>query len=320
MLIHFWGVRGSIPTPLTPQQIQSKIMAAIQRATPQDLESLESRSKFVSSLPNWIFGTTGGNTACVEIKSENNELLFDAGSGIRCYGKSNKVPEDKHFNLFFSHFHWDHIQGFPFFDHAFNPETQFDIYSPWENAETIFRNQVIEPYSPPSVSKSITKKLNFYSVEPGKSFFIDDIKVDCCKMNHPGDSYSYSFEVAGRKVVYATDVELDGVELNDNSNCYSKENANMKAVFENADVVILDSQYTVEEAALKKNWGHTAFCYAIDFAIKWNIKSIYLFHHEPMYDDKKLNSILQAARWYAQYINHSDIKIYLAKEGHEIKL
>ena len=88
----------------------------------------------------------------------------------------------------------------------------------------------------------------------------------------------------------------------------------------NADVIVIDSQYTVEEVYRKENWGHSAFCYAIDFAVYWNIKKVYLFHHEPAYDDKKLNSILQAARWYAQYINHSDIKIELAKEDMEFEL
>ena len=91
-------------------------------------------------------------------------------------------------------------------------------------------------------------------------------------------------------------------------------------VFKNADCIILDSQYTVEEANRKQNWGHSAFCNAVDFAIHWGIKKLYLFHHEPTYDDKKLNSILQAARWYAQYIEHSDVQIYLAKEAQEINL
>ena len=91
-------------------------------------------------------------------------------------------------------------------------------------------------------------------------------------------------------------------------------------VFKDADCIVLDSQYTVEEASRKQNWGHSAFCYAVDFAIHWGIKKLYLFHHEPTYDDKKLNSILQAARWYAQYIEHSDVEIYLAKESQEIIL
>lgn len=310
MIVHFWGVRGSLPTPITPQQIQSKIMAAIQRATPKDLESAESRAKFVSKLPSWIFGTAGGNTACVELTHNNTHIILDAGTGIRVLGKSRKCPENYH--LFLSHYHWDHIQGFPFFDHAFNPNCTFDIYSHLENGEQFFRNQMSVPYSPPSVGASITKKLNFHKVEADKEFFVDGIKVNSHKMRHPGDSYAFSFEVDGKKFVYATDVELKSTD-------YQNTNDG-EAVFKDADVIVIDSQYTVEEVYRKENWGHSAFCYAIDFALYWNIKKIYLFHHEPTYDDKKLSSILQAARWYAQYIDHCDIEIYLAKEAQEITL
>ena len=141
---------------------------------------------------------------------------------------------------------------------------------------------------------------------------LDGIKVNSHKMRHPGDAYAFSFEYGGKKFVYATDVEL---KTTDYQNSTTGE-----GVFRNADAIVIDSQYTVEEVYRKENWGHSSFCYAIDFAVYWGIKNVYLFHHEPVYDDKKLNSILEAARWYAQYINHSDIKVYLAKESQEIIL
>lgn len=310
MLIHFWGVRGSLPTPLTPQQIQSKIMAAIQRATPSDMENAETKAKFISSLPDWIYGTAGGNTACLELVHNDTHIILDAGTGLRVMGKNRKCPEKYH--MFFSHFHWDHIQGFPFFDHAFNPNCQFEVYSHLPDAEKWFWQQMIEPYSPPSVSASIAKKINFNTVETNKQIEIDGIKINSHKMRHPGDSYSFSFEVDGKKFVYATDVELKSTDYQ------NKEDG--AEVFKNADAIVIDSQYTVEEVYRKENWGHSAFCYAIDFAIYWNIKKIYLFHHEPMYDDKKLDSILQAAKWYAQYIEHSEIEIEIAKEDLEIEL
>lgn len=310
MLVHFWGVRGSLPTPLNPQQVQSKIMAAIQRVTPADLENAETRAKFVSSLPDWIFGTTGGNTACVELVHNDTHIILDAGTGIRVLGKNRKCPEKYH--LFLSHYHWDHIQGFPFFDHAFNPNCTFEIYSHLPDSEKWFRNQMIEPYSPPSVGKSITKNLIFTHCEADKEFDVEGIKVNSHKMRHPGDSYSFSFEVDGKKFVYATDVEIKATDYQNSSDG--------DAVFKNADVIVIDAQYTVEEIYRKENWGHSAFCYCIDFAAHYNIKKIYLFHHEPMYDDKKLNSILQAAQWYAQYINHSNIEIEIAKEELEITI
>lgn len=310
MKIHFWGVRGSIPTPLTPEQIQSKIMAAVQRITSADLENAETRAKFVSSLPSWIFGTAGGNTACVELCHNNTDIILDAGTGLRVLGKSKKCPQKYH--LILSHFHWDHINGFPFFDHAFNPNLEIQIYSHFKDTEKYFRNQMTEPYSPPSVATSITKKLVFNQLQEDKEFFIDDIKINSHKMRHPGDSYSFSFEADGKKFVYATDVELKCTDFSSS--------ADGEAVFKNADVIVIDSQYTVEEVYRKENWGHSAFCYAIDFAVFWNIKKVYLFHHEPAYDDRKLNTILQAAKWYAQYVGHSDVKIEIAKESFEFEL
>ena len=310
MKIRFWGVRGSIPTPLTPQQIQSKIMAAVQRITPGDLKNSETRARFVSSLPSWIFGTTGGNTACVELIHNNTDIILDAGTGLRVLGKSKKCPQKYH--LFLSHFHWDHINGFPFFDHAFNPNLEIQVYSHQKDAQKYFYNQMSEPYSPPSVAPSITKNIVFNNLQEDKQFFIDDIKVNSHKMRHPGDSYSFSFEVNGKKFVYATDVELKSTDFSSQTDG--------QEVFRNADVIVIDSKYTVQEVYRKENWGHSAFCYVIDFAIFWNIKNIYLFHHEPTYDDRKLDSILQAARWYAQYIGHSDIHIEMAKESLEVEL
>ena len=310
MKIRFWGVRGSIPTPLTPQQIQSKIMAAVQRITPGDLKNSETRARFVSSLPSWIFGTTGGNTACVELIHNNTDIILDAGTGLRVLGKSKKCPQKYH--LFLSHFHWDHINGFPFFDHAFNPNLEIQVYSHQKDAQKYFYNQMAEPYSPPSVAPSITKNIVFNNLQEDKQFFIDDIKVNSHKMRHPVDSYSFSFEVNGKKFVYATDVELKSTDFSSQTDG--------QEVFRNADVIVIDSQYTVQEVYRKENWGHSAFCYVIDFAIFWNIKNIYLFHHEPTYDDRKLDSILQAARWYAQYIGHSDIHIEMAKESLEVEL
>jgi len=309
--VHFWGVRGSLPTPITPQQVQSKIMAAIQRVTPEDIKSEEARAKFVASLPAWIFGTTGGNTPCVEVKTEKGEFIFDAGTGIRVFGKSKSLPADNHYNIFFSHFHWDHIQGLPFFDPAYNPNSVFDIYTVGDGAEEYLRNQMTQPYYPVSFD-AFTKNFRFHKMEEGVEYEIADSKVVTCEMSHPGKSYSYAVIKDGKKVVYATDVELKSKDFN--------VSPATEAVFKDADAIILDSQYTVEEAYRKQNWGHSAFCYAIDFAVHWNIKNIYLFHHEPTYDDKKLNSILQAARWYAQYIEHSDINIFLSKEDMEINL
>ncbi|MCR5765257.1 MAG: MBL fold metallo-hydrolase [Treponema sp.] len=311
MLIHFWGVRGSLPTPLSPQQVQSKIMAAVQRISSDDIKDEESRARFVASLPSWIFGTAGGNTSCVEVKSLGNELIFDAGTGIRVLGKSQNLPKDKKYNLFFTHFHWDHIQGLPFFDAAYDPQSEFNIYSPDEKTKSFLENQMIQPYYPVPFG-AFTKNMNFMTLVPGNVINIGNTQIVCCPMSHPGTSYSYAVIENNKKFVFATDVELKSSDF-DTSPV-------MEKVFKDADCIVIDSQYTAEEAYRKQNWGHSAFCYAVDFAVHWGIKNVYLFHHEPTYDDKKLYSILQAARWYAQYIAHEDINIQLAKEDTQIEI
>ena len=101
MLVQFWGVRGSIPTCLTSQEIQKKISAVVQRITPEDIKDEDSRQRFVARLPDYLFGTVGGNTPCVQLISDSGKhFILDAGSGIRVLGKKAELPEDKHFNLF----------------------------------------------------------------------------------------------------------------------------------------------------------------------------------------------------------------------------
>jgi len=312
MKVYFWGVRGSVPTPLTPRQIQAKITAVVQRITQKDIASEDARERFIASLPEWLYGTTGGNTPCVEVKTANGtEIVLDAGSGIRVLGKNGVKPADNRYNLFLSHFHWDHLQGFPFFDAIYDPSVKIDIYSTFPAASRILASQMSRPYFPAPFDMC-AKRITFHTVKAGEPFNVGGLPVCCCKMSHPGNSYSYAISENGKKFVYATDVELSQKD-------FEKTSARIK-VFQDADVIVLDSQYTVAEAYQKENWGHSAFCYAIDFAVHWNIKSVYLFHHEPTYDDKKLHSILHAARWYAQYIEHANMQVYLATEGTEINL
>lgn len=312
MNIHFWGVRGSLPTPLTPEQVQFKISSVVQKISAKDIESPEARKAFLDSLPAWLYGTVGGNTPCVEVNGEaGTKIVFDAGTGIRVMGKDGTPPRDLHYNLVFSHFHWDHIQGLPFFVPAYNPAASLDIYSPFADMKEHLSGQMVPPYYPVRFD-ALTKNITFHTVEPLVKFPVGEFTVSCVQMSHPGKSFSYLVEEGGRKFVYATDVELtpkDFVHVPD-----------MEAVFGGADVLVLDSQYTVEEALRKENWGHSAFCYAIDFAITWGAKKVFLFHHEPTYDDRRLQTILESANWYSKYVGHEDIEIHIATENQDVKL
>lgn len=312
MNVHFWGVRGSLPAPLTPQQVQAKISAAIQRIQPKDIATESARAQFTASLPDWLYGTTGGNTPCVEVTSEGRtKLVFDAGTGLRVMGRLGERPCDLHYHIFLSHFHWDHIQGLPFFEPAYNPQAQLDIYSPFDHIKERLEEQMREPYYPVRMD-ALTKNIRFHVMKPANPYMVGDVTVSAMRMSHPGGSFAFAVEGQGRKVIYASDVELRPSDF--------ERTAEHEAFFGGADVLIHDAQYTVEEAYAKQGWGHSAFCYAIDFAVAWNIKRLYLFHHDPTYDDRKINEILQSARWYASYIAQDAVQVYLAVEGQDVRL
>jgi len=313
MNIHFWGVRGSLPSPLAPSRIKSKISAIVEQITPEDIESAESKEKFLAGLPPWLFGTVGGNSPCVSITLENfNErIVFDCGSGIRELGVEHGAEKVKpsNYHIFLSHFHWDHLQGLPFFGPAYDPSVKLDFYSPVPDIEKILGGQMIHPYFPVRMENMGAKKF-FHLME--NTININGCNISFKKMNHPGDSYAYCVNENGKRFIYATDSELTAGDFLETS-----ENA---AFFRNADLIVIDCQYTLGEAIDKFNWGHSAFSLAVDFSANWGIKHMVMFHHDPTYDDQKLYNILQSAKWYLERMNIKGIELTLAYEGLEISL
>ncbi|HOV62412.1 MAG TPA: MBL fold metallo-hydrolase [Spirochaetia bacterium] len=309
MQITFWGVRGSIPTPLTPQRLQNKIASVIQRVEPKDLVSPESREAFLADLPPSLLGTVGGNTTCIELRlADDTMVIFDAGSGIRELGAELKKRNDhvRHYHIFFSHFHWDHIQGLPFFSPVlFDSRCEITFYSPVAGFESILRDQMRHPYFPITMD-DVTAKISFQHLDT-RELSIGRARIAYRKMKHPGESFSYRVSEDGHTMIFSTDTELspaDFIKDRDNS-----------AFFSNVDCIILDTQYTLGEAIEKYDWGHSSYSLAVDFAIDWGIKKLVLFHHEPLYDDKKMFNIQKSARWYAGHLEHKDVEILLAQEG-----
>ncbi|GHT64232.1 MBL fold hydrolase [Spirochaetia bacterium] len=313
MLIRFWGVRGSLPAPQLPSRIRSKISAVLERLTPADLESPESRERFLAALPPWLFGTVGGNTPCVTVNPEYSQevLVFDAGSGIRELGETSaqERPKPSQYRLFFSHFHWDHIQGLPFFGPAYDPAVTLDFYSPMKNLENTLKAQMASPYFPVPMESMGCKK-NFHFMDD--RVILDGVTVSGKKMNHPGDSWSFMVNDGKHRFIYATDAELSREDF--------LKNEKNTLFFKNADLIVIDCQYTLGEAIEKYDWGHNAFSMAVDFAANWGIKHMVLFHHDPAYNDQKLYNMLQSAKWYTERMDINGIKLTLATEGLEIRL
>jgi len=314
MLIRFWGVRGSLPSPILPADVKAKISSILEQMVPEDIATAENRERFIAGLPPWLYGTAGGNSLCVsvDIDGSGGPFVFDCGSGLRQMGIAcNAVnPSPSQYHVFFSHYHWDHLLGFPFFNPAYSPLVTLDFYSPKPGLEEGLRTMMSEPHFPVRLENMMSKK-RFHLLEAPVA--IGPVSIAYKKMNHPGDSFSYSLGHNGKRFIYATDVELTPADFEPN-----EENTGF---FKDADLIVLDSQYTLGEAIEKYNWGHTAFSMAVEFAVNWGIKHLVLFHHDPTYDDRKLYAILQSARWYLQRMDAvKGIEISLAVEGLEITL
>jgi phosphoribosyl 1,2-cyclic phosphodiesterase len=308
MKVQFLGVRGSIPAPLSPGQVSKKIEDVVARISPEDLVSEKARKDFLSSLPQWIPGTVGGNTPCVEVTlSDDTRLILDCGSGLRSLTNAAGLSKNPDFHILLSHFHWDHIQGLPFFDSAYDPNCSLTFYAAFPGYEKILSDQMKAPYFPVTMADSFTKKIKFEQIEEGKPFTIGKGKIMTKRMKHPGGSYAFAVTDGKKKFIYATDVELaaEGFTRNEINSTF----------FSGTDAIVLDAQYSFGEAIQKENWGHSAFCYAIDFADFWKIKSVYLFHHEPKYDDEKVWTLHNAAAHYSESIFASSVKVFCATEG-----
>lgn len=313
MTVTFWGVRGSIPSPLTPKAYRERLSAVIHRIQPRDLESPRSRERFLANLPPELGDLIGGNTTCLEVRSEKGDLLIvDCGTGLR--ELANNLVYDKeqgiHAHIFFTHFHWDHLQGIPFCSLFFNPRNRITFYSKSPKLKEILEAQMREPYFP--VPMSVFNASFEYVVLDNDPIQIHDLTVKTRDVYHPGGCVSYRFEEYGKALIFSTDTELqtsDFIKTRSNMNFYGK-----------TDVLVFDTQYTLGEAIDKLNWGHTAFSSAVDFATEYGIPKLYLFHHDPNYSDAAVEELNRLALWYAHKRPDTRLEVRVAREGDRICL
>jgi phosphoribosyl 1,2-cyclic phosphodiesterase len=237
-------------------------------------------------------------------------LIFDGGTGLRMLGESmlSQMPVSAH--LFFTHSHWDHIQGFPFFVPAFVPGNHFNIYGlPAPNGATLkqrLHDQMLHPNFPVPL-QIMQANLQFYDLEVGESFHIGEVSIETGKLNHPGEALGYRVGWHGLSAAYITDTEHFPDRLDEQVVHLARE----------ADVLIIDATYSDEEyydpKMTKVGWGHSTWQEAIKVARAAKVKQLVLFHHDPSHDDDFLDGI-------AEQTTLAFPRTLLAREGLSIEL
>jgi phosphoribosyl 1,2-cyclic phosphodiesterase len=289
MLVRFWGTRGSIPVALTSADIRRKIEMALSLAVAKGVDSPDKVRPFIDNHLDFSTSQTyGGQSPCVQIETERAEYLAcDMGSGARAFGArimSAQQAAPIVVNVLMSHVHWDHIMGFPFFAPAYVPGARIRIFGCHDILEQAFRLQQSAPCFPVDFSR-LAADIDFVKLEIGKSIDIAGCRVTPKLQRHTGDSYGYRIERDGKAVVYSTDSEH---KLEDPA-----ETESFVEFFRNADLVIFDAMYSLLDAvSVKEDWGHSSNMVGVELAQLANVKHLCMFHHEPAFDDDRIQSVL----------------------------
>ncbi len=304
MQVKFYGTRGSIPAP------------SFYGGPMQD---------------SFITAKYGGNTSCVEVRDGNEQIILDAGTGIRVLGID--MAKKGFFNLnkpvvhiLISHLHADHIQGVGFFTPLFKEDATFHFYGMrhgYVSVERAIRGTLHHPYFPLEL-RDVSAKVEFHDLTDSQQFYVGKAGVKVLqsphdrrrrgmkvgRMNHPnGGSSTYRIEMNGAVFVYATDVEIKSAP---------QTREKLTEMCQSADLVVIDAQYTPEEYKTKEGWGHNDYETALNTVIEANARRVRIFHHEPVHDDKMLDDLEKKCIEYAK--ERSGIDVALAREGMAIQL
>jgi len=324
MQVRFWGVRGSIPTPLANDALADRLVEALLHLGRDgghvNLHDRKAVSAWVNALPPSVKGHVGGNTPCVEMRTAAGDIfIIDFGTGARDLGRELMKSEfgvgQGHANLFLSHYHWDHIQGWPFFRPAYVEGNQFDLYARHREPQAYLRQQQTAPFFPPASWDDMRSEVRYHEMDEGPLELCGGrVVVRSLELNHPSRSFAYRFEAEGKVFIYASDgafLDLDQESLRP-----------YVEFFRGADLVIFDAQFTLTESFEKRTWGHSSAVVGVELATQAGVRQLVLFHHDPGADDMQLEHMYNVGVEYAlrRATDRAPVELILAREGLEITL
>jgi phosphoribosyl 1,2-cyclic phosphodiesterase len=263
----FWGVRGSTPT--------------------LDRDA-------------WRYG---GNTPCLEFTSPSGtKFILDCGTGLRMLGNQLQQLNNRwtkwrgdggiEAHILVTHYHWDHIQGIPFFHPFFEAHNRFHFYSfqskylGRNSLRQVFEAQMSRPYFPVDVSMMAAARF-FREVEAGEKWEVEGTQITTAWLNHPQGCLGYRLDTPVGSIVYATDNEPGDAQCDNN----------LRLLAQGADVLVYDAQYSPEQlASTRKGWGHSCWLEGVKIARECKVRNLILFHHDPDSTSRVVDGFLSAAR------------------------
>lgn len=231
----------------------------------------------------------GGNTSCIEVHCGEYNFILDAGTGLKKLGDSLSPGKQLNYDIFFTHSHLDHINGFPFFTPAHSPATRLKMWAGHlkpnnKSIETIVRSLMDQPFFPITVDL-LAATLIFNDFTYGETLKIsDEISINTAQLNHPGGATGYRINYKGRSLCYVTDTE----------HTPGKPDQNILRLIKDADAVIYDCTFTDEEFPQFQGWGHSTWQEGMRLCNAANVKNFIVFHHDPVRTDDKLDAIATA--------------------------
>jgi phosphoribosyl 1,2-cyclic phosphodiesterase len=242
--VKFWGVRGSIACP-SPDHV--------------------------------IYG---GNTSCISVKTDDGMVIFDAGTGIRGLGREVISQGLGQAHLFFTHTHWDHINGFPFFAPAYNPAFRLDVHGPKQDGsprgiQHVLTGQMETPNFPVPLA-AMRGVVSYEDFEVGSVFSpLPGVTLRTAPLRHPNGACGYRVEAGGASMAYITDTEHTPGTMDEN----------VLFLMKDADLAIYDCTYTDAEFPSRIGWGHSTWQEGIRLARAAGVKKLAIFHHDPEHTD-----------------------------------
>ncbi|MFS4459471.1 MBL fold metallo-hydrolase [Bdellovibrio sp. HCB2-146] len=293
MKVKFWGVRGSLPSSLSPAEWASHTEGVLRNFFASGYRDLSQISKYIQSVETPMLGGYGVATTCVEVQAGRSQIIIDGGSGIRNLSEqimSGTTGRSKGpFHIFMTHFHWDHVIGLPFFVPNFIPGCEVHYYAVQSELPDLIRGLFRKPYFPVPF-EALKAQIHFHVLAERQPVKVDGFVVTPYKLDHPDPCWGYKVEGGGKAYAHCVDTEGTRVTREDLGPDLP--------LYQGIDLMYFDAQYTLPELAEKANWGHSAAQVGLDIALREGIKKVLFAHHDP---GARIEHVLELKRQTREY-------------------